>query len=310
MAEQGFIKLIRSEEAEFLQSYPFANHLLQVMAYRARRSEHSINGLKPGQCFLGDISKIGLTQGQYRAAKKQLARWNLATFTTTNKGTIGTIANTAIYDINTEVNDKQTTSKQQADDMQATTNKECKKGRMEELKEHRKDSDGSNSKPNNKKLNFNEKDLECAKWFFSRVQIIVPKAKKPNFETWANVIRKIRELDNRDPRDICALFDWCNKHEFWHKNILSPEKLRAKWDTLTAQRGNNGPINGNNSNRPTGSMGNAQAKVESALEEQRRKWDESAGILEGNDFDVFRSVDLEERSGSIIELDRGDWSAE
>tara|TARA_Y100001963_G_scaffold160156_1_gene268415 strand:- start:4325 stop:5026 length:702 start_codon:yes stop_codon:yes gene_type:complete len=124
----GFIKYMRSEEAEFLLKYPNANHLFMVMAFRARRTDHPMNGLKAGQCFLGDYSSIGMTERQYRTAKKQLSDWNLATFKGTNKGTVGTILNTRVYDINEELRDEQEvtkeTSKRRASDEQATTNKE------------------------------------------------------------------------------------------------------------------------------------------------------------------------------------------
>lgn len=125
----GFIKYMRSEESEFLLKYPNANHLFMVMAFRARRTDHPMNGLKAGQCFLGDYSSIGLTERQYRTAKKQLTDWSLATFKGTNKGTVGTIVNTRVYDINEELSDglvdRQTTGNRQASDRQATTNKEC-----------------------------------------------------------------------------------------------------------------------------------------------------------------------------------------
>ncbi len=125
----GFIKYMRSEEAEFLLKYPNANHLFMVMAFRARRTDHPMNGLKAGQCFLGDYSSIGLTERQYRTAKKQLSDWNLATFKGTNKGTVGTLLNTKVYDINEESSDEQEdsqkTGNRRAIDGQATTNKEC-----------------------------------------------------------------------------------------------------------------------------------------------------------------------------------------
>lgn len=96
----GFIKYFRSDEAEFLLSYPAANHLLQVMAFRARRTDHPMNGLKAGQCLLGDHEAIGLTRQQYRSAMKRLEKLKLATFEGTNKGTIGMLINSNIYDIN------------------------------------------------------------------------------------------------------------------------------------------------------------------------------------------------------------------
>lgn len=128
----GFIKYMRSEEAEFLLKYPNANHLFMVMAFRARRTDHPMNGLKAGQCFLGDYSSIGMTRQQYRTAQEQLTKWNLATFKGTNKGTIGTIVNSKVYDINSDASNQQATIEQPANNQQTTTNKECKNEIKEE----------------------------------------------------------------------------------------------------------------------------------------------------------------------------------
>lgn len=124
---------MRSEEAEFLLKYPNANHLFMVMAFRARRTDHPMNGLKAGQCFLGDYSSIGMTRQQYRTAQEQLTNWNLATFKGTNKGTIGTIVNTKVYDINSDASNQQATIEQPTNNQPTTTNKECKKDKNERI---------------------------------------------------------------------------------------------------------------------------------------------------------------------------------
>lgn len=77
---------------------------------------------------------------------------------------------------------------------------------------------------------------------FERIQDDAPNAKKPNFEDWANEIRVMRERDgpDRSLEQIKALFDWANRDPFWKSNILSPAKLREKWDQLQIKRKNNG----------------------------------------------------------------------
>lgn len=152
---------MRSEEAEFLTAYPNACHLFFVMAQRARRTDHPLNGLKAGQCFLGDIGKIGLTEQQYRTAKKQLAEWNLATFKGTNKGTVGTIINSKVYDINAKMDNEQPTSNQRAPNDQLTTNKECKKERMKEPI--------TSKKTNKKDLMSDESDVGIVLGYFNQV---------------------------------------------------------------------------------------------------------------------------------------------
>lgn len=79
-------------------------------------------------------------------------------------------------------------------------------------------------------------DLDAAAWIFERVQKIIPTAKQPKWAEWANDIRLMREIDERSISDVCAMYDFASRHDFWHKNILSPSKLRAQWDRLTAER--------------------------------------------------------------------------
>lgn len=79
-------------------------------------------------------------------------------------------------------------------------------------------------------------DQQCAEWILALVAKIKPSSKKPSTTTWANDVRLMRELDGRSHREICELFRWASQDAFWCTNILSPSKLRAKWETLSLQR--------------------------------------------------------------------------
>lgn len=79
-------------------------------------------------------------------------------------------------------------------------------------------------------------DRQCAEWIIALVEKIKPSPKKPVLIAWANDVRLMRELDGRSHREICELFRWASQDAFWCTNILSPAKLRAKWDTLSLQR--------------------------------------------------------------------------
>jgi len=61
-------------------------------------------------------------------------------------------------------------------------------------------------------------------------------AKKPNFDQWADEVRLMREVDNRSHADMLSLFTWVRADSFWRPNVLSPAKLRDKWDQLTEKR--------------------------------------------------------------------------
>nr|DAO86009.1 MAG TPA: replication protein O [Bacteriophage sp.] len=87
-----------------------------------------------------------------------------------------------------------------------------------------------------KKFVYNNDDLRAANWIFGLIKNLSPNVKTPDFASWANEIRLMRERDGRTHKDICELFKWANEDEFWSANILSPSKLRNKWDQLEIKK--------------------------------------------------------------------------
>nr|WP_282564457.1 replication protein [Providencia alcalifaciens] len=81
----------------------------------------------------------------------------------------------------------------------------------------------------------NADDLKAAQWIYSQVLIISPATKEPNWSTWANDVRLMRQLDGHTHQEICRLFLWANRDSFWCSVVLSPAKLRKKWATLVIQ---------------------------------------------------------------------------
>lgn len=86
-------------------------------------------------------------------------------------------------------------------------------------------------------------DLTCAEFIWGKIigmyelaaesdgEVVRPK--EPNWTAWANEIRLMVSQDSRTHKQICSLFKRANKDSFWCKNILSPSKLREKWDELS-----------------------------------------------------------------------------
>jgi len=95
----------------------------------------------------------------------------------------------------------------------------------------KKDTIQNNNKPLSANK-FSDEDLVAANYFLSKILSVKSNFKKPNIESWADHIRLIRERDGKSHREICELFKWANNDSFWQANILSPNKLRAKWDEL------------------------------------------------------------------------------
>ena len=117
----GFIMLRRGPETLELMQDADAFVLLTHIAYRARRTNGlNRHDLALGEALLGDYRAYGITERRYRTAKTKLAKWGLATFRATNKGTIAILCGTSIYDPNVEVSDgqtdSQTTDKRRTDD--------------------------------------------------------------------------------------------------------------------------------------------------------------------------------------------------
>lgn len=86
-------------------------------------------------------------------------------------------------------------------------------------------------------------DLTCAQYIWGKIIAMYERAaeadgevmrpKEPNWTAWANDVRLMVAQDGRSHKQICTLFKRANQDTFWCKNILSPSKLREKWDELT-----------------------------------------------------------------------------
>ena len=128
-----YFMAIRGDDGmELLQANPNAFILLYVIANRAQRTDKfNRYHLKPGEALLGDYRVCGLTQQKYRTAKHDLERWGFAKFRTTNKGTIATLLDSSVFDVNirigneqdNELGNEQITDGQRTDNEQITTTK-------------------------------------------------------------------------------------------------------------------------------------------------------------------------------------------
>ncbi|EJR0237022.1 replication protein [Enterobacter hormaechei] len=79
-------------------------------------------------------------------------------------------------------------------------------------------------------------DLKAARWIHSLRLTVNASLSEPKWVEWANTIRLMRVQDKHTHFEICDLFKWANKDDFWKDNILSPSSLRRKWDDLTTKR--------------------------------------------------------------------------
>ena len=98
---ESFVKMMRGPVFdELVEANPFAFTLAAVIARRARWSSgFNKHGLEPGEAFLGDFRRCGMTEQQYRTAKALLTKWGLVTFKPTNKGTVAKLMDTRVFSV-------------------------------------------------------------------------------------------------------------------------------------------------------------------------------------------------------------------
>jgi hypothetical protein len=78
-------------------------------------------------------------------------------------------------------------------------------------------------------------DLDLAKQIHAMAITITHDEKEPNWASWANDVRLMRDQDNRTDQQILALFTFANQDSFWAANVLCPGKLRERWGQLAAK---------------------------------------------------------------------------
>mgnify|MGYP001051778981 CR=1 FL=1 len=224
----GFVKLRRTNETQELLKDPFAFGLLTVIAIRARRTDGlNVADLLARQALIGDCKGLGLTRQQYRNAKRRLKRWRLAEFTPTNRGTIATLLDDRIFDINESSEQSpanhQATAEEPSGNHRPTTNKNQKNQKKE------------------KKYPCNSDELRLSELLLSLIVESKPDFRRPDVQRWAVQIDRMIRLDGRTPERIEAVIRWCRRDSFWRRTILSTAELRKHFDHLELAMGPDAP---------------------------------------------------------------------
>ena len=79
--------------------------------------------------------------------------------------------------------------------------------------------------------------LGLAKHLFTKVKENNSKAREPNFQNWADDIRKLVEIDGNTVEEVKEVIDWCQSDSFWKNNVMSANKLRVQFPKLWGQGG-------------------------------------------------------------------------
>lgn len=198
----GWVRLNRTEEAmELIHRNPLAFTLAAVIAMRARWSDGNNRfDLAKGEAMLGDFEQCGMTQKQYRTAKRILAKWGLVAFRRTNRGTIARLTDSRLFSISDgrkgEQKGNQKSNMGQAQGDQAATNKQStktvinyKEGNNETAKPlmplaslERTDEQVSECSASNEKANLPPPTIDEVERHFMTCHISISKAARANAE--------------------------------------------------------------------------------------------------------------------------------
>lgn len=233
---QGWIKFHREilEKPIWLNSTPEQKTILQTLLLMANHKEKEWEWkgekyiVKPGQ-FITSLENIackcgkGISTQNVRTAIKRFEKLEFLTNESTNKNRLITIVNWRIYqgeeDETNKQTNKQLTSNQQATNKQLTTNKNVK-------------NDKNVKKSNSRKYIYDDTHFGLAEFFYNQILHNNPEHRKPNLEQWANEIRLMMERDERTEEQIKYLMKWVQQDDFEMVNVLSPSKLRKRFDQL------------------------------------------------------------------------------
>jgi len=232
----GWLKLHRSLQDSSISAHP---EYLAVWVHLMLRAQYSASEcvigrqvvkLSIGQLVFGRIkfsSEIGVSENKVRAALDVLKSLNMITIKSMSKFSIISITNWQKY----QEDNQQITTEQPAPHQHFTSTSPAP-SHIQESKEGKESKELKILISENK---FSDEDKKCAEWLSGKLLEFIPDCKQPNINGWAEHVRKMRELDNRDHKDICQIWLWCRKDSFEAANVQSPEKLRKRYDQLKAK---------------------------------------------------------------------------
>ena len=98
--------------------------------------------------------------------------------------------------------------------------------------------------PKKRKPSFSDDDMKGAKFLLKKIREHSPHVSKTEkqLESWADVFRRMVEIDKRNHEQIHNIIIFATTDDFWKVNILSAIKLRKHFDTLLTKAISQGKI--------------------------------------------------------------------
>lgn len=233
--QKGWFKVHRKL---FLSSIFKNEKLLKVFIYCLIKSTHTPFeqrvgrqkiSLKPGQFVFGRKKaalELDMSESTVYDYMNMLKDDGVINIKATNKYSVVTVVNWDIYQSNETENNKISNNKSDSkitpSEQQNNTNKNIKNAKNNKNKRYRR------------KRVYDESSVyyQLAIYFYKQIKNNNPNHKEPNFQNWADDIRKMIELDKRTEKQVKYLMAWVQQDDFEMVNVLSPAKLRKRFDGL------------------------------------------------------------------------------
>lgn len=158
----------------------------------------------------------------------------------TELGTLFTVTNYDEYQVLDNYKTKLGTGLEQSGNSDGT-------GLEQYRNNNKKDKKEKNVKKENiktsRKFIYDDTHYKLSTFFLEQIRKNNPDHKEPNLELWSNDIRLMMEQDNRTYEQIEYLMKWVQQDDFEKVNVLSPSKLRKRYDQLVmkVKQGKNKP---------------------------------------------------------------------
>jgi len=229
--EGGFVLFAKKTlESGLMRMNPLTFKLFAWMLLRASYTDGE--KLKRGQLFttIEEMREVGSYMAGYRKIKpsKRKVRTSYETLTKstmidTTKSTRGLIITVLNYDKYQSVSNYERHTEGHNEMLTKVTSPAHY---SKEAKERRKKSFSSDSA-----------EVRLSQLLLDLIRQRNPEHKSPDIEAWAKHVDLMIRLDRRHPEKIEQVIRWSQADAFWSKNILSPAKLREKFDQLVLQTG-------------------------------------------------------------------------
>ena len=234
---QGFVSVHRKLMNNPIWSDPHYVKLWMYCLFQASHKQHeqlvgnNMITLERGQFITGRHSladdlnsgmkpKQKLNEKTWFRYLNNLEKWGMLTIKSTNKYSVVTIDKYDFYQTPGNNYDQQT-------DQQMSNS--CPSD-VQQMSTNNNDNNGNNKK--RRKLIYDNNHFQLAEYFYNQILKNNPEHKKPNLEKWANDVRLMMDIDKRTEEQIKYLMKWVQQDSFEMSNVLSPSKLRERFDPL------------------------------------------------------------------------------